>query len=86
MALSNWAITGVEDTAAAMTNVMVDMTGTIFGEAWSGSHRVRLMYSDEDNNPLVRGEGSGVWIAMPDFLTNLWATAVKARRSQENGS
>ncbi len=85
VAISSWTITGVEDTAAAMTNVMVDMTGTIFGEAWSGSHPVRLMYSDEDNNPLVRGEGSGVWIAMPDFLTNLWATAVKARRSQEEG-
>lgn len=50
------------------------------------ARRLRLMYSDEDNNPLVRGEGSGVWIAMPDFLTNLWATAVKARRSQEDGS
>lgn len=86
VAISSWTITGVEDTAAAMTNVMVDMTGTIFGEAWSGSHRVRLMYSDEDNNPLIRGEGSGVWIAMPDFLTNLWAAAVKARRSQEESS
>lgn len=49
-------------------------------------HGLRLMYSDEDNNALVRSEGSGAWIAMPDFLTNLWSTAMKARRSQEEGS
>lgn len=86
VSISSWTITGIEDTAAAMTNVMVEMRGTIFGEAWKGSHRVRLMYSDEDNNALVRSEGSGAWIAMPDFLTNLWSTAMKARRSQEEGS
>ncbi|TIM10968.1 MAG: hypothetical protein E5Y67_25335 [Mesorhizobium sp.] len=35
----DWALTGVEDTAPAMTNVMVNMSGTLFGENWNGSQR-----------------------------------------------
>lgn len=43
---------------------------------------MRLMYADGDNNALIRGEEGGDWIVMPDFLTDLWATSAKARRSQ----
>ncbi|QKC97152.1 hypothetical protein EB231_22565 [Mesorhizobium sp. NZP2298] len=78
----DWELTGVEDTAPAMTNVMVNMSGTLLGENWNGSQRMRLMYANGDNNALIRSEEGGDWIVMPDFLTNLWATAAKARRSQ----
>jgi hypothetical protein len=80
--IGDWALTGVEDTAPSMTNVMVDISGNLFGESWNGLQCMRLIYADDDNNALIRGEEGGDWIVMPDFLTNLWATVAKARRSQ----
>lgn len=80
--ISDWALVEVEDTAPAMTNVVVKMSGTLFGENWDGLQRMRLIYADSDHNALIRGEEGGSWIVMPDFLTNLWATAAKTRIGQ----
>lgn len=76
-----WTITGVEDTAAAMTNVTVELSGKMNGRAWSGEQVLRLMYADEDNDALIRGAAGGAWIAMPNFIPALWLSALRAERT-----
>lgn len=77
--VSSWTITGFEDTAAAMTIVTVELSGALNGAPWRGVQRMRLMLSDDDNNPIVRGLSEGRWIVMPDFVSGLWVAALRAK-------
>ncbi len=76
-----WTISGVEDTAAAMSNVTVEISGKMNGRAWAGEQTMRLMYADDDNSALIRGSADGAWIVMPNFISGLWLSALRAERS-----
>lgn len=80
--ITEWAITGVEDTAPAMSRVNATIKGTIDGEVWTGEQCVRLLFADEDYRAVVRGQPDGNWTAMPDFLSNLHVMVVRARRAE----
>lgn len=81
--VTSWIITGVEDTAPAMSNVAVEMSGTMNGQPWTGSQKMRLMYANDDNDPEVRGVDGASWIVMPDFVTSLWVTALRAAEAKD---
>ena len=69
--VAEWTIIGVEDTAAAMSNVTVELSGKMKGRAWTGEQTMRLMYADDENSAVVRGSPDGAWIAMPNFIADL---------------
>jgi len=79
--ISDWKIVGVEDTAAAMSNVAVELSGSLNSATWTGVQRMRMMFSDDDNHPVVRGQTEGRWIVMPDFISGLWVAALRAKEA-----
>lgn len=76
-------ITGVEDVSPAMTHVTTKLGGELNGMSWSGEHKLRMMFADEDYDPLVRGQPGGIWVVMPDFLSNLWLLAIGSERKAD---
>jgi len=76
VSLHKWKITGVEDSSAAMSFVIVQLVGTIHDAPWEGEYKLRLLYSDDDYNSLARGMLGGGWSAMGDFLSELWRLSI----------
>lgn len=74
--LTSWTITGIRDEAPAISEVDVDIDGILNDSPWSGRQVMRLIYSDEKFDALVRGAPEGRWAVMPNFLQKLWGTAV----------
>lgn len=69
--ISKWEITGVEDMAAAVSNVAISIEGKTNGKAWAIESKMRLVYSEDDNHPLPRGFEGGEWLVMPNFITDV---------------
>ena len=81
IAVTRWAISGVEDTSSAMSRVTTKLEGRLNGQTWSGEHAMRLVYADENCDAMARGQPNGAWTVMPDFLTGLWLLAIKSGRN-----
>jgi hypothetical protein len=76
LTLTAWRITGVSDEAPAISDVDVALEGTLDGQQWTGTQKLRLIYGDEKFEVRVRGARDGRWAVMPNFLNKLWSTAV----------
>lgn len=81
--LTAWEITGLSDEAPAISEIAVKLKGT-YGECeWSGEQVMRLIYGDAEYNVLTRGASDGQWSVMPNFVPNLWATALRSMKGQD---
>lgn len=76
--ITGWAITGVEDTSSAMSQVTARLEGRLRGKSWSGEHLMRLIFADENYDTMVRNLPGGAWVVMPNFLTGLWRVAAQS--------
>ena len=57
----------IDDQAAAITEVSVRMDAKVGVETISFEHTFRLLYEDENNQTLVRGESGGSWYLIENF-------------------
>jgi hypothetical protein len=80
--VTTWEITGLSDEAPAVSEVTVQLNGTYGEQGWSGEQRMRLIYGDAQYSVLTRGASGGRWSVLPNFLTNLWATAIRSMGEQ----
>lgn len=81
-----WEITGVSDEAPAISEVAVRLKGTRGESEWSGEQRMRLIYGDTKYKALTRGASGGQWSVMPNFVPNLWATALRSMKEQDESA
>jgi hypothetical protein len=85
ISLADWRIVGVRDEAAAMSVVEVAVEVRSDGRVWQGLLPMRLLYFDDDNQSLVRGELRGKWVVQPDFYTQLWVQARTGQQEPQGG-
>ena len=76
--INGWHITKIEDVAAAVSVVGVEIIGTTEGLEWKIEDNARLIYSDDNNGPLPRGLAVGAWLAMPKLLTDIQFGHIRA--------
>lgn len=69
----------IDDQAAAITEVSVKIDAKVGNETISFEHTFRLLYEDENNQTLVRGESGGSWFLMENFW-NLEFIELQKRR------
>lgn len=67
----SFKITSVEDHAAAISQVLVELIFTNESTEIKKEVSVRVMYQDPENNPLVRGEPSGAWKIVQNSFSDI---------------
>jgi hypothetical protein len=76
LTVTAWRITGVRDEAPAVSEVDVALEGNFDDRKWSGIQTLRLIYGDGKFDARVRGAPDGRWAVRPNFLNELWGTAL----------
>ncbi|MBL8645861.1 MAG: hypothetical protein JNL46_01310 [Sphingosinicella sp.] len=76
LVVTDWRIIEVRDEAPAVSEVDVELQGTYQEGSWSGTQTIRVIFGDKKFETLVRGSPGGSWAVMPNFLNNLWGTAI----------
>lgn len=84
--LTGWTITGIEDTAPAMSRVTAMLEGRLDNKMWRGERAMRVMFADEDHEVLVRNQLGGTWVMLPDFPAGLWLFAFQTARASGSSS
>lgn len=82
LCVTAWEITDLSDESPAISEVVVSLTGTHGEREWSGEQHMRLVYGDAKYDVLTRGASGGQWSVMPNFVPNLWATALRSFKEQ----
>ncbi len=82
IAVTGWKIVGVTDESPAISVVTVRLEGDRGDARWCGEQKMRLVYSDEKFDALVRGAKGGSWAVMPNFLPDLWGTITRSVNRQ----
>lgn len=70
--VSNWSVVSVQDTTPGITVVGVRAKLQLGARSADFEGQLRMMYADEQFDPLVRGAPGGRWYAIPKFTTDLW--------------
>ncbi len=78
-----WRILGIRDEAPAISEIDVSIEGILNNVSWTGVQTMRLIYNDDKFEVLVRGAPNGSWAVVPNFLPNLWGTALGSLKSSE---
>ena len=72
-----WAIVGVDDEAASMTSIGVHLTVQVNAVTQDIETQLRMMYADDQFDPMVRGTAGGEWYAMANLTTDLWTARLR---------
>ncbi|WP_339890461.1 hypothetical protein [Neptuniibacter pectenicola] len=64
-------VLSIEDQAAAVSHVEVELTFEGENELILKHASVRVIYQDTENNALVRAESDGVWNIVQNFFTDI---------------
>lgn len=75
--VTGWRIVGVGDGSPAISVETVWLEGTRGDTSWDGEDAMRLIYSDDNFDALVRGADGGRWAVMPNFIPALWGTTIR---------
>jgi len=75
--VTRWRIIGIRDETPAISVVTVQLEGTREESPWKGEQTMRLIYSDDKFDAMVRGADGGRWAVMPNFILALWATIMR---------
>lgn len=78
LAIDRWRMVGLHDDTAATSHMVIELTGKLKGEAWSGSARLRVIRMDAELLPIPRGATKGEWLVQPDFQSKLWLVALQS--------
>lgn len=83
LGLQRWTFGWLNDTAAAASEGMARVSGVWRGHHWSGQIVLRLMFIDDDVDPLPRSLTGGRWAVAPSALGDMWRLAFAAARTGE---
>lgn len=77
--VNSWRILGVEDKAAAVSEVAVHVWGGPNERPWSYKGKIRLINQADDGSPVVRSLEGGQWQAIEFFVTKMAAAGALGR-------
>jgi len=83
LGLRQWRLGWLNDSAAAASELSAVVSGQWEGRTWSGRIELRMLYVDEDNDPLPRDLAGGRWVATPNALSEMWRLAYATLRPNE---
>ena len=76
--IEHWKIVNVVDTAAAMTKIEAFLSVKVRGRSIDSKYEVRMLYADDEFDPMARGMTGGKWWVMPNLTTDLWVQTLAA--------
>lgn len=75
--LLEWAVVSVRDDSASISTVGVRLKVQVSARTEELTTELRMMYADDQFEPLVRGDPQGRWYAMGKLTTDLWTARLR---------